>query len=63
MPRSLSSTGVSTAVMNSQEEPIQRLRRPAYGTFEEQRQRRHSWHTRPCVQEAENFHLLVGSSF
>lgn len=59
MPRSMSSTGVSTAVMTSQEEPIQRLRRPGYGTFEEQRQRRHSWHPKPCVQEADNFHLMV----
>lgn len=62
MPRSKSSAGVSTAVMTSQEEPIQRLRRPGYGTFQAQRQRRHSWHTKPCSQEAENFHLMVGTS-
>ena len=60
MSRSMSTTGVSTAVMTSQEEPVQMLRRPGYGTFEEQRQRRHSWHTRPCLQEAENFQLMVG---
>ncbi|KAJ4984054.1 hypothetical protein SVAN01_10485 [Stagonosporopsis vannaccii] len=59
MSRSKSSAGVSTAIMTSQEEPIQRLRRPAYGTFQAQRQRRHSWHTKPCSQEAENFHLML----
>ena len=65
MPRSNSSVGVSTAVMASQEEPIQPTYR-GYGTIAPQRpaqrQRRHSWHTRPCMQEAENFQLLVSKS-
>ncbi|KAF7574864.1 membrane protein hemolysin III [Pyrenophora tritici-repentis] len=62
MPRSKSSVAVSTAVMASQEEPIQPTYR-GYGTFASQhpaqRQRRHSWHTRPCMQEAENFQVLL----
>ncbi|KAH8731458.1 adiponectin receptor protein 1 [Phaeosphaeriaceae sp. PMI808] len=44
--------------MTTQEEPVRPSRR-AYGTFAVQRQRRHSWHTRPCAQEAENFHVLL----
>ncbi|KAH7072994.1 hemolysin-III related-domain-containing protein [Paraphoma chrysanthemicola] len=58
LPRSLSTTGISSAVMTSQEEPVQPSFR-GYGTFDAQRQRRHSWHTRPCMQEAENFHVLL----
>src|SRR5438874_2552375 len=65
MPRSKSSVAVSTAVMASQEEPVQPTYR-GYGTFASQhpaqRQRRHSWHTRPCMQEAENFQVLVCNS-
>lgn len=53
-----SHAGFSTAVMTSQEEPIQPTHR-GYGTFAAQRQRRHSWHTRPCIGEAENFQVLV----
>jgi hypothetical protein len=62
MPRSNSSVGVSSAVMTSHEEPVQPTYR-GYGTFASHRpaqhQRRHSWHTRPCMQEADNFQLLV----
>ncbi|KAI8935903.1 hypothetical protein NX059_007415 [Plenodomus lindquistii] len=57
MPRSKSSVGVSTAVMTSQEEPLQPTYR-GYGTFSS-RPRRHSWHTKPCAQEADNFHVLL----
>lgn len=57
MPRSKSSVGVSSAVMTSQEEPLQ-LSHRGDGTLDA-RQRRHSWHTKPCAPEADNFHVLV----
>jgi adiponectin receptor len=61
LPRSASTAGLSTGVMMPQEEPLQPSRRPAYGTFAARQQRRHSWQPRPCVQEAENFHLMVSA--
>ncbi|PSN60357.1 IZH family channel protein-like protein [Corynespora cassiicola Philippines] len=60
------STGASTSVMTTQEEPIRPSHR-GYGTInrEEQRRRRHSSHhtshTRPWTVDSENVQILLGN--